>query len=60
MPEPVRIPEARQLSPGDHERLLHGVLGPVEVPQDPLGDGEEPVSMGPRDDPEGLAVPTLS
>src|ERR1700693_2273111 len=34
--ESVRIAERRQLTPGDHQRLLHGVLGPIEVPEDPV------------------------
>ena len=39
--EPVRIAEARQVTPGDHQRFLQGILGPVDVTQDPMGDREE-------------------
>ena len=39
--EPVRIAEARQVTPGDHQRVLQGILGPVDVTQDPMRDREE-------------------
>ena len=39
--EPVRIAEARQVTPGDHQRFLQGILGPVDVSQDPMRDREE-------------------
>ena len=57
--EPVRIAEPRQLTPGDHQRLLHGVLGPVDVPEDALGDGVEPIAPRPGQDGECLPVPAL-
>ena len=40
--ESVRIAEAPQVAPGDHQRVLQGVLGPIDVAEDPLGDREEP------------------
>jgi hypothetical protein len=43
--EPVRIAEARQVTPGDHQRFLQGILGPVDVTQDPMGDGEEAATV---------------
>jgi hypothetical protein len=39
--EPVRIAEARQVTPGDHQRFLQGVLGPVDIPEDPMCNREE-------------------
>jgi hypothetical protein len=57
--EAVRIAEAGQLSPGDHQRLLHSVLGPSDVPEDPLGDRHEPVTVRPGQDGEGLPVTAL-
>jgi hypothetical protein len=45
--EPVRIAEAPQVAPGDHQRILKGILGPVDVSQDPMGDREEAVHPGP-------------
>ena len=41
--EPIRIAEPGQLAPGDHQRLLHGILGSADVAEDPLGDREESV-----------------
>ena len=41
--EAVRIAEAPQVTPGDHQRVLQGILGPIDVAEDPLGDREEPV-----------------
>ena len=42
--EPVRIAEPGKVAPGDHQRFLHGILGPVDVAKDPLGDREEAVA----------------
>jgi len=42
--ETVRIAEVRQVSPGDHQRVLQGILGPVDIPEDSLGDREETVA----------------
>jgi hypothetical protein len=39
--EPVRIAEARQVTPGDHQRFLQGILGSIDVTKDPMGDREE-------------------
>src|SRR5206468_1827007 len=57
--ESVRIAETGQLSPGDHQRLLYGVLGPIDIPKDPLGDGHEPVATHPGHDGERLPITTL-
>ena len=43
--EPVRIAEARKVTPGDHQRVLQSILGPIDVPEDPLCDREEPVTV---------------
>ena len=53
--EPVRIAEAGQVAPGDHQRVLHGILGPVDVAEDPLRDREEPVAT--RADQVGVCLP---
>ena len=42
--EAVRIAEARKVAPGDHQRVLQGVLGPIDVAEDPLCDPEEAVA----------------
>jgi len=41
--EPVRIAESSQIAPGDHQCVLEGILGSVDVAQDPLGHREQPV-----------------
>jgi hypothetical protein len=42
--EPVRIAEARKVTPGDHQRILQGILGPIDIPEDPVRDREESVT----------------
>jgi hypothetical protein len=42
--EAVRIAEARKVTPGDHQRVLEGILGPIDIAEDPLRDLEEPVA----------------
>ena len=44
--EAVRIAEPGQVAPGDHQRLLHGILGPIDVAEDALRDREEAVATG--------------
>jgi len=41
--ESVRIAEPSQVSPGDHQRVLQGVLGSIDIAEDPLRDREEAV-----------------
>ncbi len=53
--EPVRIAESGQVTPGDHQRFLHGILGPVDVAEDPLRDREEPVAT--HADQVGVCLP---
>lgn len=55
--EPAWIAEPRQLAPGDHERLLHGVLGQVEVTQDPPREPELPVTSRSGEMDERVHVP---
>jgi len=57
--EAVRIAETGQLTPGDHQRLLHGILGPSDVSEDPLGDRHEPVAVRSGQDGECLPVAAL-
>ena len=55
--EPIRIAEPRQLTPGDHQRLLHGILGSAEVAEDPLRERDQPVAVR-TGHGERLPVPT--
>ena len=36
--ETVRIAEPTQITPGDHQRILQSILGPIDVAEDPVGD----------------------
>jgi len=54
--EPIRIAEAGQLTPGDHQRVLDRVLGSFVVSQDPSRDPEQPVTAGASQDGECLPV----
>ena len=54
--EPLRIAEAGQLAPGDHQRLLHRVLGEVDVAEDAARDPEEQVPTRAGQDGERLPV----
>jgi hypothetical protein len=42
--EPVRIAESSKVAPGDHQCVLEGILGSVDVAQDPLGHREQPIA----------------
>jgi hypothetical protein len=42
--EPVRIAEARKVTPGDHQRVLQSIFGPIHIPEDSVRDREEPVT----------------
>ena len=42
--EPVGIAEPAQVTPGDHQRVLQGILGPVDVTEDPVGGREQAVA----------------
>ncbi len=42
--EPVRIAEARKVTPGDHQRVLQGIFGPIDIPEDPVRDREQSVT----------------
>ena len=57
--EPVRIAEARQVTPGDHQRVLQGVLGPVDIPEDPVRDRVEAVTMQTHQVDERLLIAAL-
>src|SRR5919109_1495934 len=57
--EPVRIAEAAQLTPGDHQRLLHGILGQADVAEDAACDAKERVPAGSGQDSERLPVASL-
>lgn len=42
--EAVRIAESGQVAPGDHQCVLNGILGPIDVAEDPLSDRKEAVA----------------
>ena len=42
--EAVRIAESLQVAPGDHQCVLKGILGPIDVAQDAMCDREEAVA----------------
>jgi len=42
--EPIRITESGQVTPGDHQRFLDGILGLIDVAEDPLGECEEAIA----------------
>jgi hypothetical protein len=54
--EAIRVAKRRQVAPGDHQRLLHGVFGLLDVSQDPLRDRVEPVATGADEFGIGLPV----
>lgn len=56
--EPIRIAESGQVTPGDHQRFLYGVLGSVDVAEDPLGNREEPIPT--RTDQVGVGLPVAA
>jgi hypothetical protein len=56
--EPVRIAESGQVAPGDHQRFLDGILGPIDVAEDPLRDREEPVAT--RTEQVGVCLPVAA
>jgi hypothetical protein len=45
--ESVRVAESGQVAPGGHQRVLDGILGPIDVAEDPLSDGVETVAADP-------------
>ena len=46
--ESVRIAEVREVTPGDHQRVLEGILGPIDIAEDPVGQREQPMAAGPH------------
>ena len=57
--EPVRIAEVRQVTPGDHQRVLQGILGPVDIMKDPAGDPEQAIQASAHEVHECDLVATL-
>lgn len=57
--EPVRIAERSQVTPGDHQRVLEGILGPVDVPENPVAEREEVVRTRADQVDERLPIPSL-
>ena len=56
--EPVRIAEVRQVTPGDHQRVLQGILGPIDIPKNPSGDREQAIDARADQVHEGDLVAT--
>jgi hypothetical protein len=42
--ETARIAEAPKVTPGDHQRILQCILGPIDIAKDSLSDREEMVT----------------
>ena len=57
--EAIRFAQAGQLPPGDDERLLHGVVGQVDLAEDPSRDAEQPVTVRANEDGEGIQIAAL-
>ncbi len=55
--ETLDVAERGKLPPRRDERLLDGILGTPDVTQDPMRDGEQPVSRAAGDGGERLLVP---
>ena len=53
--EAVRIAEAPEVTPGDHQRILEGILGPIDIAEDPLCGPKETVL--PSDDQVDIRRP---
>lgn len=49
------VTEAGQVTPGDHQRLLHSILSSVDIAEDPLRDRVEPVAT--NTDQVGIGLP---
>ena len=50
------VPQLREVAPRQQERLLHGVLGRLDVAQDPIRDREATVAVGVDELAEGDVV----
>ena len=57
--EPLRVPERRQLAPGDGQCLLCGVLGECRVAKDPVRNGDEAIDGRGHESGERLLVTSL-
>jgi hypothetical protein len=57
--EAGRVAEPWKLTPDGDDRLLGGIFGKVDVAQDPVRNGEEPVPDGVRHVSEGVLVASL-
>ena len=42
--ESVRIAERPEVTPGDHQRILQSVLGPIDIAEDPVCEREQSVA----------------
>ena len=57
--ETVRIAETPQVTPGDHQRVLEGILGPIDIAKDPLSEPEQPVAANVDQVDKRLPIPAL-
>ena len=57
--EPVRIAEVRKVTPGDHQRVLQGILGPVDITKHPAGDPVQAIEARAHQVHEGDLVAAL-
>jgi hypothetical protein len=58
--EAVDVAQRRQLAPGEHQRLLDGVLGETEIAQDPKRDREQTISSPTCQAGERFLIPALA
>ncbi len=54
--EAFGVAQPRELAPREEECLLHGVLGPLDIAQDPVGDGVAAVTVQVEELREGDVV----
>jgi hypothetical protein len=57
--EPVRIAEPAQITPGDHQRVLQGILGPIDVTKNPMRQREQAIHARTNQVDERRLVPAL-
>ncbi len=57
--ETVRIAESTQVTPGDHQRVLDGILGPIDIAEDPMRGRVQPVDPGTHQVDKRRLIPVL-
>jgi len=56
--EAVRIAKPGQVAPSDHKRVLQGIIGPIDIAEDPLRERVEAVATNP--DQVGVRLPVTA